>query len=585
MEQNKNSRKYDKFIADNQTSEDSNNEKSSNNEIISSKKRKLDNEKKQKNNIEPFNSSKKPINNINNPFLISDIKHDEKQRKVPDIIQNDNQDDKHPLTLNQSDFDLILDEQISDSKKIDCNFKRISEFSIEEHDRPKISNIYYINGNKLTVNDLKDGRRIFNNKTEFLDFAEFKDNFLDFRQLLYENLLLNEDFSENLKEKWTMASAIFSTFCYDAEFIEPLINKFNIKTVIVKEASGNSKNIEEIDSNLTFVHPKLDYTMKWGKFHSKLMILKFPDFIRIIIPSANLTNGDWYYWGQIIWFQDFYKKNDKHKKDVRSDFEIYLEKVLESTFPKGYKESKWFQKLNLNIKLYDYSDTCVDLIASSSGRFANNNISDFGIGRLKSLTDSYRKQRGSFDNSHNRLIIQCSSIGKSLKEKFLSDMCEGFMCRKKDKSHKIEIIYPTVQYVDSFQYGRELSSCLFLNKETFKSHIQRFKKFEVIPEIQNSKTIFHSKFFISCNDEHLDPDKISDNMVMYFGSHNFSIAAWGSFEKNDSQVSIANYELGIIFNPIKLRYEEKQKIIKSLLINLNSSCYTSSDVAWVLDDF
>ncbi len=67
----------------------------------------------------------------------------------------------------------------------------------------KISLFYYINSNKLTIQDLKDGRRIFNNKTQFISSSnngnfEFKENFIDFQQLFYENLLLNKDFTEKI---------------------------------------------------------------------------------------------------------------------------------------------------------------------------------------------------------------------------------------------------------------------------------------------------------------------------------------------------------------------------------------------------
>ncbi len=78
---------------------------------------------------------------------------------------------------------------------------------------------------------------------------------------------------------------------------------------------------------------------------------------------------------------------------------------------------------------------------------------------------------------------------------------------------------------------------------------------------------------------------MSNDILFYFGSHNFSMAAWGSLEKNDSQVSMANYELGIIFNPVKLRFQEKQNILKSFAYNLNSGFYKNEDKPFLRDDF
>ena len=42
--------------------------------------------------------------------------------------------------------------------------------------------------------------------------------------------------------------------------------------------------------------------------------------------------------------------------------------------------------------------------------------------------------------------------------------------------------------------------------------------------------LFHAKIMI-VND---DDNKISDNSLLYFGSHNFSPSAWGNVEKNQS---------------------------------------------------
>lgn len=473
------------------------------------------------------------------------------------------------LNLKEEDLSLILENFESEKEKSD--------------DRPKISAFYYINANPLTVNDLKNGRRIFNNKTEFSGY-QFKENFIEFRQLLFENLMLNSDFTDNSKEQWTMESAIFSTFCYEDDFIEPLIKQHKIKTLIIKHAEGGEKQIDDKDNFLTFIHPKIDFTLKWGKFHSKLTIFKFPTFLRVIIPTANLTNCDWYYWGQLIWFQDFPLK--KFKNQTKSDFELYFDKVLLSTLPSNYDYPK---KLNFKLSDYDFSDTCVDLIASTSGRFNANQKDDYGIGRLKHLSNSYSKSRKSISN--NRLIVQCSSFGKSLKEKFFVDLCEGFLAKPMTNSNtaKIDIIYPTMNYLSSFEMGHELATCLFLNEECFALNKFKFKVFEVKPEFDKCKTVFHSKFIVSTfctnSNEKGVCEEISDNSFFYFGSHNLSPSAWGSYEKNNTQISMANFELGVIFNPIKLRYEEKVKIFESLIINLNSKYYSNDDKPYLLNEF
>lgn len=56
---------------------------------------------------------------------------------------------------------------------------------------------------------------------------------------------------------------------------------------MIKDNSGK-ESVEKINEYLTFYHPKKDFTLKWGKFHSKLIILKFPNFLRFISNNIEL---------------------------------------------------------------------------------------------------------------------------------------------------------------------------------------------------------------------------------------------------------------------------------------------------------
>jgi hypothetical protein len=264
---------------------------------------------------------------------------------------------------------------------------------------------------------------------------------------------------------------------------------------------------------------------------------------------------------------------------IKPDFEIYLLKILDTTLNKGYEGMKWYKKLNINIANYDFSNTVVDLIASTSGRFNDSSFKDFGVGRLLSLTDNYTKLKKSLKPDMKRLLVQCSSIGK-LKDKFLNDLKRGFLV---NEENKMCIIFPSVDYIEKVPFGEELASCLFMDSDTFLQHKYKFKKFNVRNSYENIKTVFHSKFIIACNEEELDDNKlISDNIIMYFGSHNLSASAWGNLEKNNTQVSMANYELGVIFNPIKLRFEEKQRILDHMIVDLNTKYY-GIERAWCMD--
>ena len=91
--------------------------------------------------------------------------------------------------------------------------------------------------------------------------------------------------------------------------------------------------------------------------------------------------------------------------------------------------------------------------------------------------------------------------------------------------------------------------------------------------ILKSNFIFHSKFILILGKN----NEITNDSTFYFGSHNFSPSAWGNFQKYYSQISSANYELGIMFNPRKLSLQEKKNIFDSILINVNSNNFDKNE--------
>ena len=103
---------------------------------------------------------------------------------------------------------------------------------------------------------------------------------------------MNENLTTNKAEPQTLESGIFSTFVYDPQMLEPLLKKFKIKAILIKDSSGEKlPQIEQSKETptLTLIHPKINSSLHWGKYHSKLIILKFPKCLRVIVPTANIT--------------------------------------------------------------------------------------------------------------------------------------------------------------------------------------------------------------------------------------------------------------------------------------------------------
>ena len=455
-----------------------------------------------------------------------------------------------------------------------------------------LSYITYKNLNKITRDSLKDGRRIFNNKTELAAYdqndPEFNKNFIEFRQLFFEDLLLTEDLKDdsenNVINKVRAQSALFSTFIYDGDFIEPFINQFKMPSIIIRHQENQKYNaMDEYGNYIKFIFPKISQTLRWGKFHSKLIILKFPNFLRIIVPSANLTDGDWYYWGQIIWFQDFpliTKNESKEEKDKQrsKDFRDYLKQFMKTFMPHTYEGKRFWTDLNINFDLYDFSDSSVDLVASANGRFIGDEEKDlFGVGRLNSLMDNKYFNV----NKNDTLLVQCSSFGISKQKNFFYNLYKGFNLTE---LNNVDIFYPSEDYIYTCEKGVELSSCLFFNNEAYKIYKDKLHDIVLKEQFKDRKTVFHSKIFITGKRNKLGKFLLNNDSIIYIGSHNFSTSAWGNFEKNGTQISIANYELGIIFDINLLSFQEKLDIYNNILFNFDAPKYTEDDVPFITEN-
>jgi len=315
-----------------------------------------------------------------------------------------------------------------------------------------------------------------------------------------------------------------------------------------------------------------------------MILLKFDNFIRLIIPTANLSRFDWYTLGQLVWFQDFYlkKENLTDNKEGTSDFEGYIHYIFNITLPKEYNNQDWYSELGIDLKKYDFSTACVDLVASFPGRFSE--IEKIGLGRVKSLIKSYQSK----NIAEQRVIYQCSSFG-SIKDKFLMDFLETFLNKKyfaQMLKQKIDIIYPTLDYIKNIENGRSIARCLFLkkdilNQESFpKKNMKLLQLQNGLKSYLNSDLVCHSKMLVVIKDNL----EIDHNSLIYIGSHNFSQSAWGAYEKNNSQIKTANYEVGLVFNPLKLTIPEKQSIVETNLVSLfHTNNYKKDDVPWTTD--
>ncbi|KAI1868282.1 hypothetical protein JX265_007105 [Neoarthrinium moseri] len=99
---------------------------------------------------------------------------------------------------------------------------------------------------------------------------------------------------EEILQKSELEFAVLSSFQWDEEWLLSKINIAKTKLVLVAFASSKQQQ-EEMKANvpgksIRFCFPPM---LPMGSMHSKLQLLRFPNYMRIVVPSGNLVSYDW----------------------------------------------------------------------------------------------------------------------------------------------------------------------------------------------------------------------------------------------------------------------------------------------------
>ena len=392
-----------------------------------------------------------------------------------------------------------------------------------------------------------DGCMVFMTPIDFIQPPPA--HFLSFRQLLYEDLL-------NIPNRpKTLISLLLTTFCAEPPFIQPIISA-GLKLCLVVD--GPSAKIERISPNFTIVTPKIGD--KWGKFHAKLFILKFPNRLRVVVTSANLIKCDWSLIGQVIWFQDFFPASATPRE---CGFKTQLSQFLQEIAPVGFNIE---EEIGVDLDSYDFTGARVELVASVPGRYKL--PVNRGLARIKQLVP----------RRYKRFTYQCSSVG-SISNGFQNDVGESFA---RNAAAKFDVVFPSFRSVQESELGNNGAGVFFLQEnaytssKTLRESLCNTGSPVKYPQIKGH--LSHSKVIIIHDDY-----EINDDTVIYMGSHNLSAAAWGKYEKNSTQIYIKNFELGVVFTSKPNSKQQKEEVVSRLAFAFPAPRYLPDDRPWFIN--
>lgn len=320
--------------------------------------------------------------------------------------------------------------------------------------------------------------------------------------------------------------------------------------LVVHGESGTTVEHLKRNKPANWILHKPPLPISYGTHHSKAMLLVYSTGVRVVVHTANLIYVDWNNKTQGLWMQDFPWK-DKSNLSNGCSFENDLVNYLNTLkWPDFSVNLPVIGNVNINasfFKKFDYSSAVVRLIASVPGYHMGPNLKKWGHMKLRSVLEECI-----FDKEFCKspLVYQFSSLG-SLDEKWLAEFASSMSSgMTSDKSPlgigKPLIIWPTVEDVrcslEGYRAGNAIPSP---QKNVEKDFLKRYWARWKANHVGRCRAMPHIKTYTRYNGQNL--------AWFLLTSANLSKAAWGALQKNNSQLMIRSYELGVLFLPYSIQ--------------------------------
>ncbi|PSR98436.1 Tyrosyl-DNA phosphodiesterase [Actinidia chinensis var. chinensis] len=347
--------------------------------------------------------------------------------------------------------------------------------------------------------------------------------------------------------------AVLSNYMVDMDWLIsacPKLKKVPHVLVIHGESDGSLERMKRSKPANWILH-KPPLPISYGTHHSKAMLLVYPRGVRVIVHTANLIYVDWNNKSQGLWMQDFpWKDQNSSTKGCafESDLIDYLSALKLPEFTANLPALYNF-KINASFfKKFDYSSAAVRLIASVPGSHTGSSLKKWGHMKLRTIL-----QECIFDKKFHKspLVYQFSSLG-SLDEKWMSELASSMSSGVSEDKVPLGlgeplIIWPTVEDVrcslEGYAAGSSIPSPL---KNVEKGFLKKYWAKWKASHTGRCRAMPHIKTYTRYNGQ--------DLAWLLLTSSNLSKAAWGALQKNNSQMMIRSYELGVLFIPSLIKH-------------------------------
>ncbi|KAI4885247.1 hypothetical protein NFI96_003116 [Prochilodus magdalenae] len=351
----------------------------------------------------------------------------------------------------------------------------------------------------------------------------------------------------------TLKESVQFNYCFDIPWmVNQYPPEFRDKPVIIvhgEKRESKARLIQQAQpySHIRFCQAKLD--IAFGTHHTKMMLLWYEEGFRVIILTSNMIQADWYQKTQGLWMSPLYPRLPEGSPETAGESPTHFKRDL-LEYLRAYRApelAEWIER----IKEHDLSETRIYLIGSTPGRFQGPDMEKWGHLKLRKLLSEHTCP---VQNAEEWPVIgQFSSIGsmgldktKWLAAEFQRTLTTlGKASSSSSAGTPVLLVYPSVDNVRTSLEGYPAGGSLPYSIQTAQkqlwlhSYFHRWKA----ETSGRSSAMPHIKTYMRAS-----PD-FSQLAWFLVTSANLSKAAWGAMEKNNTQVMVRSYELGVLYLP------------------------------------